>query len=146
MAPSAPLPPRAVETATCDCLVLVRQVGSVDHGWLELYVLDHAEIKGMRLIHGVVSHPPLFVPIDHAWVELPGDIVFDGVLQTFFTRASYYAIMAAMPVDGYSVADTRRLTASQGHLGPWNAKWVPTPAQLDAYAAGVRARLGRSGC
>src|SRR5690349_15123598 len=98
MAPSAPLPPRAVETATCDCLVLVRQVGSVDHGWLELYVLDHAEIKGMRLIHGVVSHPPLFVPLDHAWVELPGDIVFDGVLQTFFTRASYYDIMAAMPV------------------------------------------------
>jgi hypothetical protein len=106
------------------------------------YVLDHAEIKGMRLIHGVVSHPPLFVPLDHAWVDLPGDIVFDGVLQTFFTRASYYAIMAAMPVDAYSAADTRRLMASQGHPGPWNAKWVPTSAQLDAYAAGVRARRG----
>ncbi len=107
------------------------------------YVLDHAEIAGMRLIHGVVSHPPLSVPLEHAWVELPGDIVFDGVLQTFFTRASYYAIMAAMPVDAYSAADTRRLMASQGHPGPWNAKWVPTSAQLEAYAAGVPARRAR---
>jgi hypothetical protein len=106
------------------------------------YVLDHADIRGMRLIHGVVSHPPMFVPLDHAWVELPGDIVFDGVLQTFFTRASYYAIMAAMPVDAYSAADARRLMASQGHPGPWNAKWVPTSAQVHAYAAGVSGRRG----
>ena len=106
------------------------------------YVLDHAEIKGMQPIHGVVSHPPLYVPLDHAWVELPGDIVFDGVLQTFFTRASYYAIMAAMAVDAYSAADTRRLMASQGHPGPWNANWVPTSAQLDAYAAGARGFRG----
>jgi DNA-3-methyladenine glycosylase II len=28
---------RAVETATADCMVLVQQGGSVDHGWLELH-------------------------------------------------------------------------------------------------------------
>ena len=30
------------------------------------YVVDHPEIIGMRLIHGVVSHAPHLVPFDHA--------------------------------------------------------------------------------
>jgi hypothetical protein len=103
------------------------------------YVLDHPEIKGMRLVHGVVSHGPRFVPLDHAWVELPGDIVFDGVVQTFFTRSSYYSVMAPVALDVYSAAATRRLVATHGWPGPWNAKWVPTAKQLEAYAASVRA-------
>jgi hypothetical protein len=104
------------------------------------YVLDHPEITGIRLLHGVVSHAPHFVPLDHAWVELPGDIVFDGVVQTFFTRASYYAVMAAVALDAYSVAATRRLVAKHGGPGPWNAKWVPTANQLEAYSVAIRTR------
>jgi hypothetical protein len=102
------------------------------------YVLNHPEIDDLWLVHGVVSHAPLFLPLDHAWVELPGEVVFDGVVQAFFTRASYYAVMAALAVDRYSAAETRRLVALHGHPGPWNASWVPTQAQLDAYAAAVR--------
>jgi hypothetical protein len=106
------------------------------------YVLDHGEIKGTRLVHGVVSHAPHFVPLDHAWVELPGDIVFDGVVQTFFTRSSYYSVMAAVALDAYSAAATRKLVDTHGGPGPWNAKWVPTAKQLEAYAAAVRTRQG----
>jgi len=106
------------------------------------YVLDHPEIQRLRLIHGVVSHPPYFVPLDHAWVELPGDIVFDGVVQTFFTQSSYYSVMAAVALDAYSAAATRRLVDTHGRPGPWNAKWVPTARQLEAYAAAVRTRQG----
>jgi hypothetical protein len=101
------------------------------------FVLDHPEIKGMRLIHGVVSHAPHFVPLEHAWVELPGQIVFDGVVQTFFTRRSYYSVMAAVALDTYSAATTRELVATQRRPGPWNANWVPTAVQLEAYAAAV---------
>ena len=101
------------------------------------YVLDHPEINGTRLVHGVVSHAPHFVPLDHAWVELPGDIVFDGVVQTFFTRSSYYSVMAAVALDAYSAAATRRLVDTHRRPGPWNAKWVPTARQLEAYAAAV---------
>jgi len=101
------------------------------------YVVDHPDIEGLRLVHGVVSHAPRFVPLDHAWVELPGDVVFDGVVQAFFTRESYYAVMAALPMDTYTGPETRRLVAAHGHPGPWNASWVPTPAQLAAYAARV---------
>jgi hypothetical protein len=102
------------------------------------YVLDHADIEGMQLVHGVVSHAPHFVPLDHAWVDLPGDIVFDGVVQEFFTQASYREVMAAVALDKYSAAETRRLVAVHGHPGPWNAIWVPTAAHLEAYAAAVR--------
>ena len=104
------------------------------------YVLDHPEISAAQLVHGVVSHAPHFVPLDHAWVELPGDIVFDGVVQSFFSRSSYYAVMAAVALDAYSAAATRKRIVADGHPGPWNAKWLPTAKQLGAYAAAVRTR------
>jgi hypothetical protein len=104
------------------------------------YVLDHPHINGMQLVHGVISHPPHFVPLEHAWVELPGNVVFDGVVQAFFEQGSYYAVMAAVPLDRYSGPETRRLVAAHRHPGPWNARWVPTGAQLDAYAEAVGMR------
>jgi len=45
----------------------------------------------------VVLHPPHFVPFDPAWVELPANAVFDGVVQTFFVQSSYYAVVARHP-------------------------------------------------
>jgi len=104
------------------------------------YVVDHPEIHGMRLIHGVVSHAPHRIPFEHAWVELPGDVVFDGVVQAFFTRVSYYAVMAAVALDAYSPPETTRMFAKHAHPGPWNAKWVPTLIQLEAYVSTTRAR------
>jgi hypothetical protein len=104
------------------------------------YVLDHADIEGMRLVHGVVSHAPHFVPLDHAWVDLPGDIVFDGVVQQFFTQASYSMVMAAVVLDTYSAAETRRLVAIHGHPGCRTAK--PQPLRRRARRRGaVRAGL-----
>jgi hypothetical protein len=104
------------------------------------YILDHPQLEGMRLVHGVVSHGPHFVPFDHAWVELPGGVVFDGVVQTFFTHVSYYAVMLAMVLDAYSAAEARQLVETYRHPGPWNAHWVPTPIQLATYDAAVRTR------
>lgn len=109
------------------------------YGRTARYVLDHLEITSLVLVHGVASHPPHFVPFDHAWVELPADVVFDGVVQAFFTRRSYYAVMAAVALDAYSGRQVERLVAVHGHPGPWNARWVPTRAQLLAYAEIVRA-------
>ena len=65
-----------------------------------------------------------------------------GVVQTFFTRSSYYSVMAAVALDAYSAIATRRLVDTHGSPGPWNAKWVPTARQLEAYAAAVRTRQG----
>jgi hypothetical protein len=83
------------------------------------YMLQHLEIEGARLVHGMIAHAPYFVPMPHAWVELPGDVVFDGVVQAFFTRTSYYAVMGAQPSETYSGPETRRLADSYGYSGPW---------------------------
>jgi hypothetical protein len=103
------------------------------------YVLEHSGIEGMQLVHGVASHAPHFVPFDHAWVRLPGEVVFDGVVQAFFTESSYQEVMATVALDTYSAAATQQLIAAHGHPGPWNARWVPTAAQLTAYEDTVRA-------
>jgi hypothetical protein len=108
------------------------------------YVFEHAEIGGMRLVHGVAAHVPHLVPFEHAWVELPGDVVFDGVVQTFFSRASYYVVMTPVLLDAYSAREAAALVTEHGHPGPWNAKWVPTPDQLAAYLAAVALLRGRS--
>jgi hypothetical protein len=102
------------------------------------YVLEHPGIDGLQLVHGVASHPPHYLPFEHAWVELPGDVVFDGVVQTFFTRRSYYTVMSAVALDAYSGPQAQQLFEAHGHPGPWNAKWVPTPEQLLAYATVAR--------
>jgi len=83
------------------------------------YMLQHLDIEGARLVHGRIAHAPYFVPMAHAWVELPGEIVFDGVVQAFFTRASYYAVMRARPRNTYSGRETQRLADSSGYSGPW---------------------------
>ena len=76
------------------------------------YVREHADIAGMRLVHGVISHAGHQAPLDHAWVELPGGIVFDGVVQAFFTCDSYSRVLSAVQLDSYtSVRD--RATAHQ---------------------------------
>jgi hypothetical protein len=83
------------------------------------YMLQHLEIEGARLVHGMVAHAPYFVPMAHAWVELPGEVVFDGVVQAFFNRASYYTVMGAQALDSYSGSETRRCTDLYGYPGPW---------------------------
>src|ERR1700730_7681625 len=40
------------------------------------YVFDHPQIDGLRLVHGVVSHAPRFVPLDPAWGAVPGAVGF----------------------------------------------------------------------
>jgi hypothetical protein len=101
------------------------------------YVREHGDIAGMRLVHGVISHPGQPAPMDHAWVELPGGIVFDGVVQTFFTRDSYSRVMSAVQLDSYTSSETEQLLARYGHPGPWNLRWVPTASHVQAYYAAI---------
>ncbi len=57
------------------------------------YVLTH-RLKGMVYVFGTTLGGGMG---EHAWVELPGNIVFDGVLQRFYDLPRYYEIEHAMP-------------------------------------------------
>lgn len=51
---------------------------------------DDPTQKGIHLVHGLVSGR-----MPHGWVELPGGVVFDGVVQKFYATADYYRITGA---------------------------------------------------
>ena len=56
------------------------------------YLEQHQEIPDLALVHGTVYSPQTASRIDHAWVSLPGDVVFDGVVQRFYTAGTYQAL------------------------------------------------------
>ena len=81
-----------------------------------LYAVDHHNIEGMRLVQGVNN---LFG--EHAWVELPNNIVFDGVLQRFYAQDRYYSTTSARKEAEYTwEAATSKYMISGGH-GPWHS-------------------------
>jgi hypothetical protein len=51
------------------------------------YVITHKNVEGIHYVVGEALVGGLGL---HAWVELPNDVVFDGVMQRFYSRAAYY--------------------------------------------------------
>jgi hypothetical protein len=105
------------------------------------YMLAHAPMDGcdltagdvegggdageLTLVHGVCRTGP--VRWGHAWVELPGAVVFDGVRQQFYDRDSYCRVLGAVAEATYSVdAMLERLQVAD-HCGPWHRGYSPTP-------------------
>jgi hypothetical protein len=80
------------------------------------YVFRH-EIPGLVLVHGTIEQP--VGRIEHAWVELPGDIVFDGVAQRFYRRDGYYATMGAIKNHAYTPVQAGKLGGLTSVYGPW---------------------------
>jgi hypothetical protein len=73
----------------------------------------------MRLVHGVCrdSHS-LWA---HAWVELPGDLVFDGVRQAFYDRDGYCQVLHAVAEATYDAPTMLERMHASGRYGPWHA-------------------------
>lgn len=80
---------------------------------------------GAVLCHGMVlvflgsARPHSFL---HAWVEMPGGVVFDGVVQMFCSREGYYRGMGVdtSRVWRYSPDEVERLSMQTLHTGPWH--------------------------
>jgi hypothetical protein len=72
------------------------------------YLAEHPRIRGLRMVHGSIFSLGEGRRIAHAWVELGGSIVFDGVLQRFYTRDSYRRIAQAAAGVAYTRAEVLR--------------------------------------
>jgi hypothetical protein len=84
----------------------------------------------------------------HAWVELPGGIVFDGVAQRFYDRKGYYDAVRARPWYMYTLDAARIISArlpegpeGLAHLGDWHVRlkmpwsYPANPTRIDAAEA-----------
>lgn len=79
------------------------------------YLLDKRHIKGIKLVHGLYT----IFEIPHAWVELPDDIVFDGVLQRFYKKEGYYDTYQIKKIKEYSAEEAYTKMIETGRHDFW---------------------------
>jgi hypothetical protein len=72
----------------------------------------------LRLVHGTLLI--VGVPYPHAWVEIPGGIVFDPVDQLFFNRDGYYQTLHAESGPVYTPPEAEQRAVTTKHYGPWH--------------------------
>jgi hypothetical protein len=80
------------------------------------YVLTNGQ-PDLVLVHGVLTKPIVF---DHAWVLLPGGVVFDPVDQDFYHQAAYEALLGAAPEACYGAIEVRAALTVHCNSGPWH--------------------------
>lgn len=79
------------------------------------YLSAHPEIPEAMLVHG--KWHTLF---DHAWVELPGDIVFDGVMQRFYGKEDYYREFETIKIAEYTLEEAIENVSRYDCYGLWH--------------------------
>ena len=76
-------------------------------------------ISSMRLVHGVCRDGS--DQWAHAWVELPGGVVFDGVRQEFYDRDGYCRVMGAVAEARYDAPAMIEKMLESVKYGPWHS-------------------------
>jgi len=77
--------------------------------------LDPPHNAAAVLVHGWLDDGLL----PHAWVELWGGMVFDGVMQRFYGREAYYSVLQARKDHSYTCQEVARLSLATVNYGPW---------------------------
>jgi hypothetical protein len=93
-----------------------------------LYLINHTELPGLRLVHGTLHGIVHGIPINHAWVEVPlGDdrvVVFDGVRQRFYDTIPYGNLLGAVPEMTYDMPTLVSQVLEHKHYGPWHPTYT----------------------
>ncbi|WP_163583419.1 hypothetical protein [Gracilibacillus saliphilus] len=85
------------------------------------YVADKGNLEGIKLVHGLYKPKDINNHCGHAWVELPKNIIFDGVLQRFYHKDGYYSYYQAIKQNEYDCKQMYDIGfKAGGHFGPWN--------------------------
>jgi hypothetical protein len=84
------------------------------------YVSSKYEMDGIKLVHGVYKPSFMEEHVGHAWVKLPNEIIFDGVLQRFYQREPYYNYYQCVKYNEYNGKEMYKLGYEDGGtFGPW---------------------------
>jgi hypothetical protein len=105
------------------------------------YMMTH-RIKGIEYVFGSSLGGGLGG--NHAWVELPGGVVFDGVLQRFYRKDDYYRIECARPWYRYTRSAVLYLIESLTVNGNIDYRWhdpLGLPWAMSAHDPSVEALL-----
>ena len=85
------------------------------------YVSAKRDIEGIKLVHGLYRPSFFDNHCGHAWVNLPNQIIFDGVLQLFYDKEGYYDFYQIVKQREYNSSEMYRIRKENGgHYGPWH--------------------------
>jgi hypothetical protein len=85
------------------------------------YIIKSLCSENIRLVHGTCMALD-FIPIEHGWIEIGDNIVFEGVYQRFYDKEKYYAARGLVKHFEYNLKDVRKLSWETKHKGPWEFK------------------------
>jgi hypothetical protein len=83
------------------------------------YAVSKYELEGVKLVHGLYDPMGRQMNIPHAWVELPEDIVFDGVQQRFYQKRGYYEVYRAEKIVEYTPEEAAKTMLEFNYIGDW---------------------------
>ncbi|HYI24858.1 MAG TPA: hypothetical protein VD767_05555 [Thermomicrobiales bacterium] len=87
------------------------------HATAVRFLLGHIRDEDARLVHGTIA--PEGIAHAHAWVELAGDVVWDGATRRFYDRADWSAGLHPTPERRYTRPEAARLLLTTADPGPW---------------------------
>lgn len=82
-----------------------------------VYALAHHDEPGLELVYGTHRGS-----LEHSWIELPGNITFDGNRMQFNRTDDYRRALQAVPRWRFTAMEAMGLMARTGHSGPWTAQ------------------------
>jgi hypothetical protein len=81
-------------------------------------VLNAGPDSGLVLVHGKVLAPD-GGQTPHAWIEVPGGLVYDAVLGRVYQWEVYQQTVRAVPYRRYSASQVMALANTADNHGPW---------------------------
>jgi hypothetical protein len=83
------------------------------------FAIRHPNVADLQLVHGTSRFGSASERSPHAWVELPGNLTFDGATQAFYQTDTFHTAGNTEVHAAYSSAEAARLLLDHGHPGPW---------------------------
>ena len=80
------------------------------------YAANHFETQAL-LVHGLYHDGK-----GHAWVEIPGGVVYDGVLNRFYQAEPYHLVKMTVPEAKYTPKEASEKGDAAWHFGPWHSE------------------------